>query len=229
MSPSVELTHDEMHALLTELGARLHAAGVEATLYIVSGAAIAFELDVRRVTADIDAVFHPETTVRAEVAAMANEKGLPQGWLNDNARAFVPGGDDDAVPFTVPGMSVALASPRHLLAMKMAAARPGQDLDDLALLFDTLGLTTPEAAADVRARGLRRGFGRPSRERRARPHRPRGVRSAQAWARAPRTIGATGLSRSQRGRPETTQRAPVSSTAPDLTASSRSISASHIR
>jgi hypothetical protein len=94
-------------------------------------------------------VFHPETTVRAEVAAMANEKGLPQGWLNDNARAFVPGGDDDAVPFTVPGMSVALASPRHLLAMKMAAARPGRDLDDLALLFDTLGLTTPEAAADV--------------------------------------------------------------------------------
>jgi hypothetical protein len=149
MSPSVELTHDEMRALLTELGARLHAAGVEATLYIVGGAAIAFELDVRRVTADIDAVFHPETTVRAEVAAMANEKGLPQGWLNDNARAFVPGGDDDAVPFTVPGMSVALASPRHLLAMKMAAARPGQDLDDLALLFDTLGLTTPEAAADV--------------------------------------------------------------------------------
>ena len=149
MSPSVELTHDEMRALLTELGARLHAAGVEATLYIVGGAAIAFELDVRRVTADIDAVFHPETTVRAEVAAMANEKGLPHGWLNDNARAFVPGGDDDAVPFTVPGMSVALASPRHLLAMKMAAARPGQDLDDLALLFDTLGLTTPEAAADV--------------------------------------------------------------------------------
>jgi len=149
MSPSVELTHDEMRALLTELGARLHAAGVEATLYIVGGAAIAFELDVRRVTADIDAVFHPETTVRAEVAAMANEKGLPQGWLNDNARAFVPGGDDDAVPFTVPGMSVALASPRHLLAMKMAAARPGRDLDDLALLFDTLGLTTPEAAADV--------------------------------------------------------------------------------
>jgi hypothetical protein len=149
MSPSVELTHDEMRALLTELGARLHAAGVEATLYIVGGAAIAFELDVRRVTADIDAVFHPEMTVRAEVAAMANEKGLPQGWLNDNARAFVPGGDDDAVPFTVPGMSVALASPRHLLAMKMAAARPGQDLDDLALLFDTLGLTTPEAAADV--------------------------------------------------------------------------------
>ena len=149
MSPSVELTHDEMRALLTELGARLHAAGVEATLYIVGGAAIAFELDVRRVTADIDAVFHPETTVRAEVAAIAHEKGLPQGWLNDNARAFVPGGDDDAVPFTVPGMSVALASPRHLLAMKMAAARPGQDLDDLALLFDTLGLTTPEAAADV--------------------------------------------------------------------------------
>ncbi len=149
MSQSVELTHDEMRALLTELGARLHAAGVEATLYIVGGAAIAFELDVRRVTADIDAVFHPETTVRAEVAAMANEKGLPQGWLNDNARAFVPGGDDDAVPFTVPGMSVALASPRHLLAMKMAAARPGQDLDDLALLFDTLGLTSPEAAADV--------------------------------------------------------------------------------
>jgi hypothetical protein len=149
MPQSVELTHDEMRALLTELGTRLRAAGVEATLYIVGGAAITFELDVRRVTADIDAVFHPEATVRAEVAAIADEKGLPQGWLNDNARAFVPGGDEDAVPFTVPGMSVALASPRHLLAMKMAAARPGQDLDDLALLFDTLAVTSPDAAADI--------------------------------------------------------------------------------
>lgn len=59
--PRRELTADDVRELLAELGRRLQAKGVAATVYVVGGAAIALELDARRVTADVDAVFHPET------------------------------------------------------------------------------------------------------------------------------------------------------------------------
>ncbi len=109
---------------------------------------MAMELDARRVTKDVDGIFDPPTTVRAEAEAMAAEHGLQKGWLNDSVRPWVPGGDDEAVRFSVPGLSVAVASPRHLLAMKMAAFRPA-DKADLVVLFHELTIKRPEEAADM--------------------------------------------------------------------------------
>lgn len=145
-----ELDRAEIIELLTELGRRLQADGVDATLYVVGGAAIAIQFDSRRVTKDIDAIFHPETSVRAVAEALAAERGLPKRWLNDSAAAFVPGPSDDvdAIPFEAPGIAVSIASPRHLLAMKMAAFRP-TDRPDLEHLFAALDITTPEQAADI--------------------------------------------------------------------------------
>jgi hypothetical protein len=145
-----ELDRAEITELLTELGRRLQANGVEATLYVVGGAAIAIQFDSRRVTKDIDAIFHPETTVRDVAETLAGERGLPRRWLNDSAAAFVPDPSDDvdAIPFEAPGIAVSIASPRHLLAMKMAAFRP-TDRPDLERLFVALDITTPEQAADI--------------------------------------------------------------------------------
>lgn len=150
MAPKRELSVAEITGLLTELGARLEAKGVQGSVYIVGGAAMAMELDTRRVTADIDAIFQPEVSVAAETEAMATERGLPPTWLNSSATAWVPGpgSDTEAVLFDVPGLSVAVASPRHLLAMKMAAFRPA-DRGDLELLFTELDITTPQRAADL--------------------------------------------------------------------------------
>jgi hypothetical protein len=147
--PKRELTADELRELLTELGRRLQAKGVGATLYIVGGAAIALELDARRVTADIDAIFEPAATIAAESEALADERGLPRNWLNNNVGRFVPGGDHAAVVLDIPGLAVSVGSPAHLLAMKMASYRPGKDQSDLELLFERLGVTTAEQAADI--------------------------------------------------------------------------------
>lgn len=148
-APRRELTADEVRELLAELGRRLQAKGVRGTVYVVGGAAIALEIDARRVTVDVDAIFHPETTVRAEAERLADEHGLPKAWLNDSVAAFVPGGDDDATPMELDGITVTTASPAHLLAMKMASYRPGKDQADLELLFDRLGVTDAGQAADI--------------------------------------------------------------------------------
>jgi hypothetical protein len=146
--PRRELDVEEIRELLAELGRRLHDQGVEATIYIVGGAAIALEMDARRVTVDVDAIFHPETTVAEVAAAIAAERGLRADWLNRSARAYIPGGDDRAVLLDIPGLSVALASPEHLLAMKMAAFRP-TDVPDLELLFRELEISTADQAANI--------------------------------------------------------------------------------
>lgn len=149
MSARVEFDRDRIEELLGELGRRLQTRGVKGVIYIAGGAAIALEFEKRRVTVDIDAVFQPAEAIREEAILMAEEHELPSTWLSDRVRAFMPPGEDDqAAVFTVPGLSVSVASARYLLAMKMAAGRT-QDLHDLVLIFRELGITQPEEASSI--------------------------------------------------------------------------------
>ena len=142
---------DKIIELLTELGRRLSAKGVVGRLYVVGGAAMALEFDTRRTTRDIDAIFHPPTTVADEAASMATDLALAPDWLSAAAQAFIPLPDEDPVSLDVEGLQVALSSPANLLAMKMAAGRP-QDLTDLVVLFRHLKIKRPEQAVDMAKR-----------------------------------------------------------------------------
>ena len=142
---------DKIIGLLTELGRRLFAKGVAGRLYVVGEAVMALEFDTRRTTRDIDAIFHPPTTVADEAAFMAKELGLPLGWLSAAAQAFIPLPDEDPVSLDVQGLQVALSSPANLLAMKMAAGRP-QDITDLVVLFRHLKIKSAEQAVDMAKR-----------------------------------------------------------------------------
>ena len=77
------MNRSEILAALVSLGERLASQGVLADLYLVGGAAMALAYDDRRSTRDIDAVFVPKMVVYEAAAQVAEEHGLPQGWLND--------------------------------------------------------------------------------------------------------------------------------------------------
>ncbi|MFE9202549.1 DUF6036 family nucleotidyltransferase [Micromonospora sp. NPDC007230] len=121
-----------------------------ADLYIFGGAAMALAYDARRATRDIDAVFQPHGVVLDEARAVADELGLPHWWLNEQASAYVAPGGDAAAPrvFDHPGLRVAAASPEHLLAMKVLAARR-RDADDIRFLVKHLRLTTTEQVLNL--------------------------------------------------------------------------------
>ncbi|TYK50846.1 DUF6036 family nucleotidyltransferase [Actinomadura decatromicini] len=127
--------------VLRSLGDRLARRGVVADIYVVGGAAMALAYDARRSTRDIDAVFEPHGIVLEEVRAVARELGLPQWWLNEQASVYVaPGGDPAATRvFDHPGLRVSAASPEHLLAMKVLAARR-RDAEDIRFLIRHLRL-----------------------------------------------------------------------------------------
>ena len=125
------------------LGDRLVRRGVVADIYVIGGAAMALAYDARRATRDIDAVFRPHGIVLEEARAVATELGLPPWWLNEQASAYVAPGGDASAPhvFDHPGIRVSAASPEHLLAMKVLAARR-RDTEDISYLVRHLGLSS---------------------------------------------------------------------------------------
>ena len=147
------LDRPAIERIFTRLADRLLARGVTADIYVFGGAAMAMAYDARRATRDIDAIFVPHGVVLEEARAVAGEFNLPNWWLNEQASVYVaPGGDPDAPRIlNRPGLRVTAASPEHLLAMKVLAAR-NRDLDDIRLLADHLGLTTAEQVMALGAR-----------------------------------------------------------------------------
>lgn len=135
------MDRDEIIAALTDLAAELQRQGASADMYVVGGAAIALAFDERRATRDIDAVFEPKDIVYEAAATVAEERGLPPGWLNDAVKGFLAGDDPAATPvLDLPGLRCVAASPRILLALKVLAHRVGEDEEDLRLLAGELGL-----------------------------------------------------------------------------------------
>lgn len=138
-------------ALLDELGSRLQEQGVRAELFVVGGSAMALAYSRDRVTKDIDAVFEPKSIIYAEAKRMAAEEGLPEDWLNDGVKGLLPDHPDTGpqTHYASPGISVSIASPQFMFAMKAAAARVEQDTEDLALLGRLLGVRTSSQALDT--------------------------------------------------------------------------------
>lgn len=124
--------------------------GVRAELFVVGGAAMAIAYDARRTTTDVDAIFVPSAVVREAARDVAKQLGLEPDWLNDGAKGFAPGDDPDQAPvFEGRFLSVAVASPRYLLAMKLLASRTDRDIDDIKALYELCGLSTAEEGVQL--------------------------------------------------------------------------------
>ncbi len=138
------LGREQIEAALAALDAELGRRGVRAELYIVGGAVMCLALDARPATKDVDGWFTEPEAVRASARIVAEALALPEDWLNDAAKAFVPQGAGFERWRAMPNLDVLVADDRTLLAMKCAAARTAEDAGDIAFLVERLGLTTTE-------------------------------------------------------------------------------------
>lgn len=132
------------------LDEELARRGVRAELFVVGGAAMAIAYDARRTTTDVDAIFVPSDIVREAATEVAERLELEPDWLNDGAKSFAPGNDPaQASVFEGRFLSVAVASPRYLLAMKLLASRTDRDIDDIKILYNLCGLSTAQEGIEV--------------------------------------------------------------------------------
>ncbi len=143
-------TRARIVAALQALGDELASQGVRGQIFIVGGAAMALAHSTRRVTKDIDAVFEPKAFIYTAAAQVADELGLPEDWLNDAVKGFMPGEDEHARPVPdITGIEITTASPQYLLAMKLMAMRFGEDDEDIEILLRACGLHNAEEALDL--------------------------------------------------------------------------------
>lgn len=149
----LELDAEWMRSLLAELHERLKERGVKASIYLVGGAAMTLEYGRDALTPDIDAVISHKAVVE-EARVLAANHGLAENWLNSNAGGWVPPRPDWARRRpTKYGLTVHVAPPEHVLAMKLVAARR-KDRPDIRLLIQRCGMA--DAAAEEYADLLER-------------------------------------------------------------------------
>jgi predicted nucleotidyltransferase len=142
-----QFTRGRIIAALEALGEELSSAGIRGQVFIVGGAAMALAYSTRRVTRDIDAVFEPKSAIYDAAERVAERLELPEDWLNDGVKGFLPGVDRDAMPLPeVDGIEVTTASPRYLLAMKLLAMRFGEDDEDIRILLRQTQIRSPDEA-----------------------------------------------------------------------------------
>lgn len=140
----------EIVQALQALGQELAGRGIHGQVFIVGGAAMALAYSTRRVTRDIDAVFEPKASIYEAAEAVAERLGLPEDWLNDAVKGYVPGVDAEARPLPeVQGIEITTASPRYLLAMKLMAMRFGEDDQDIRILLRECDINAPGEALDL--------------------------------------------------------------------------------
>jgi hypothetical protein len=148
--PERHFTQARILSALQALGAELTSQGIRGQIFIVGGAAMALAYSTRRVTKDIDAVFEPKSAVCTAAEKVAEDLGLPEGWLNDAVKGFMPGPDEDPRPVPdIQGIEVTTASPRYLLAMKLMAMRFGEDDEDIEILLAECDIHSAQEALDV--------------------------------------------------------------------------------
>jgi hypothetical protein len=110
-----QFTRERIIAALGALGEELTREGIHGQVFIVGGAAMALAYSSRRVTRDIAAVFEPKTAIYDAAARVAERLGLPDDWLNDGVKVFLPGADSEALPLPT-RLRVANVAPEELRA-----------------------------------------------------------------------------------------------------------------
>ena len=121
------LSPREIRRLLGLLNDELARKRVSGQVYLVGGAVMCLAHAARASTRDLDGFFKPTKAIREAAARVAAKAGLDPGWLNDGVKGYLSDRGDFSTFLELSHLSVLVAEPSYLLAMKCLAMRIGED------------------------------------------------------------------------------------------------------
>lgn len=131
--------------------------GQKIEIAVYGGAAMLLRFDAAAMTHDCDVKVKglgPNELLSLSLE-VGDELGLEPGWINQAIAVFTSRNESEADFDCLDlgdNLSIYLASPKYLLAMKILAMRTGQashDIQDINILLDELGLETEEEALAI--------------------------------------------------------------------------------
>ncbi|RPI28247.1 MAG: hypothetical protein EHM61_05840 [Acidobacteria bacterium] len=145
---------------LENLADALRQRNVTGELCLFGGSVMVLAFNARPSTKDVDAIFEPAQVIRELAREIADRQGLPENWLNDAVKGFVPGQPEVTAGNLpqFPNLRLTMPVPEYLLAMKCMAARIGgttgeaSDVSDIVFLVRRLGMATADEVLDLVAR-----------------------------------------------------------------------------
>jgi hypothetical protein len=146
------LRERDIRRLFELLNEELGRSGTRGELYVVGGAVMCLAYSARPSTQDVDAWFQPSKTIRDAAARVAKRAKVPTDWLNDSVKGYQSDKGNFAPFLQFDHLSVLVAQPKYLLAMKCLAMRIGtefHDEDDIRFLLRLLEIRTPEQALAI--------------------------------------------------------------------------------
>lgn len=144
------MTKKEILALFTELNELLSRDNSKAEICIVGGAVMCLVFNAREQTKDVDAIFHPKSKVYELAKIVAKDKGLPNDWLNDSAKAYINSKIEQVEVLNMSHLKIFAPSAKYMLAMKCLASRVGtKDEDDIEFLIKYLKLKKVEDVINI--------------------------------------------------------------------------------
>jgi Nucleotidyltransferase of unknown function (DUF6036) len=145
------LTTRDIERLFRKLNAELAKKDIRGEVHLVGGAVLCLVHAAREATRDVDGFFRPARELRAAAARVAIDEGVPENWLNDAVKGFFSEHGTFNLYEQLSHLTIYVADPSYLLAMKSLSARIGEefhDIDDIRYLLRYLNLAT---AAEARA------------------------------------------------------------------------------
>lgn len=124
---------------------------IKGEIGVVGGAAMVLAYGADRATKDVDAVFEPSSALRRAAQQISTELQLPEDWLNDAVKGFMPENQPIKNPMLqLDSLLVWVPEPTYMLAMKAISARfDSKDSHDIVTLCKILKIKNQDQVFEI--------------------------------------------------------------------------------